>query len=202
MDIQSTKHYAVATLLDPRFKGKFLKDEYSAKDWVLEDLLANEEAWDTDTSDELPTLDQDDDTGEEYLKSRINKDLWSCYNEFVNGNGSGEDKEDSSSIASSVQSQGNITSVYNAELAKYLSLPVISRSDDADLWWKTHALEYPNLSNLATKYLSAPPSSVFSERLFSHCKNAFRKNRCRLAPTSGEMLIFMMRNMKFANFIY
>src|ERR1044072_8611640 len=49
------------------------------------------------------------------------------------------------------------------ELDQYLTLPTLKRSKDPLLWWKT----LPILSNLASKYLSAPPSSVESERLFS-----------------------------------
>src|ERR1700755_3399824 len=53
------------------------------------------------------------------------------------------------------------------ELDQCLTLPTLQRSKDPLLWWKKNQETLPILGNLASKYLSAPPSSVESERLFS-----------------------------------
>ena len=53
------------------------------------------------------------------------------------------------------------------ELDQYLTLPTLQRSEDPLLWWKKTQETLPVLSNLASKFLSAPPSSLEIERLFS-----------------------------------
>ena len=44
----------------------------------------------------------------------------------------------------------------------------------------------PLLSKLALKYLSASPSSIESERLFSTGGNVYKPARNRLCPENGE----------------
>lgn len=78
-------------------------------------------------------------------------------------------------------------------------LPLSPRNEDPLIWWKTHALEYPNLKILVIKYLSAPPSSVNSERLFSAGKLVYSDNRNRLSPQNVEMLLFIMKNLLILN---
>ena len=76
------------------------------------------------------------------------------------------------------------------ELDQYLTLPTLQRSEDPFLWWKKTRETLPILSNLASKYLSAPPSSVESERLFSTGGNIYEPTRNRLCPENGELLCF------------
>ena len=47
---------------------------------------------------------------------------------------------------------------------------------------------------MVLKYLSAPPSSVSSERLFSAAGRVYTENRNRLSPDTAEKLIFLMKN--------
>ena len=44
------------------------------------------------------------------------------------------------------------------------------------------------------KYLSAPPSSVDSERMFSAAGRIYMENRNKLAPDHAEQLVFLMKN--------
>ena len=67
------------------------------------------------------------------------------------------------------------SSIYRKELELYINLPLISRSSDPLLWWKTNAYLYPNLVKLAKKYLCAPPTSIYSERLFKYCWDNLRR---------------------------
>jgi len=55
---------------------------------------------------------------------------------------------------------------------------------------------YTHLVRLARRYLSAPPSSVFSERLFSEAGNLYEQKRNRLLPKTGEKLLFLHYNLK------
>ena len=55
---------------------------------------------------------------------------------------------------------------------------------------------YTYLARLARRYLSALPSSVFSERLFSEAGNLYEQKRNRLLPKTVEKLLFLHYNLK------
>jgi len=42
----------------------------------------------------------------------------------------------------------------------------------------------------------APPSPVYSERLFSEAGNLYEQKRNRLLPKAGEKLLFLHHNLK------
>ena len=58
------------------------------------------------------------------------------------------------------------------------------------------------LAKLAKRLLSAPPSSVESERLFSIGGNIYTPKRNRLTAEHGERLMFMNFNLRAFNFNY
>jgi hypothetical protein len=76
-------------------------------------------------------------------------------------------------------------------LNQYLNLPLLPRDDSPFLWWKNLQAELPLLSKLALKYLSAPASSVGSERIFNIGGNLYEPTRNRLCPENGETLMFL-----------
>ena len=69
-------------------------------------------------------------------------------------------------------------------------------------WWQIHKGELPHLSHIANKYLSAPPSSVESERLFSIGGQTYTTRRSNLLPETGEKLIKLCFNLKKFNSFY
>ena len=54
-----------------------------------------------------------------------------------------------------------------AEISSYKKISPIELESNPFDWWKKHMAIFPCLSEMAQKYLSCPPSSVESERLFS-----------------------------------
>ena len=90
------------------------------------------------------------------------------------------------------------------ELTAYLSEPVIPvRSPDGKInaqdlldYWYRHKNEWPALTHLALSYLSCPPSSVTSERVFSLTGNIVTKKRCALLPGNIGRLAFIKFNHK------
>ena len=54
---------------------------------------------------------------------------------------------------------------------------------------------FPLVCQLAKKVLSAPASSVYSERLFSEMGNLYEKKRSWLRPYAAENLLFLHHNM-------
>ena len=62
--------------------------------------------------------------------------------------------------------------------------------------WKVEQHEYPKLANMARRYLSAPPGSAASERLFSTAKNVLGITRLSLTPTNMEANLFLKYNIR------
>ena len=62
-------------------------------------------------------------------------------------------------------------------------------------WWNSNK-KYTHLAKFARRYLSAPPSSVYSKRLFSEAGNLYEQKRNRLLPITGEKLLFLQYNLK------
>lgn len=101
------------------------------------------------------------------------------------------DKEGSSTTQSSKQ--------YSAEreVSNYFNEPLATPETVVGNFWMQEKLTYPCLSSLAKKYLSAPPATVFSERLFSTSGTICDKKRNRLDPHRVQMLVFLNRNLKY-----
>ena len=71
-------------------------------------------------------------------------------------------------------------------------------SDPLVVWRKIKDL-YPSVARAARYYLSIPPSSIYSERLFSLAGLVQEEHRSRLLPVRGEQLIFINKNLKEFN---
>ena len=69
-------------------------------------------------------------------------------------------------------------------------------------WWKMNSTRLPMLAKLAKRLLSAPSSSVESERLFSIGGNIYTPKRNRLTAEHGEMLMFLYFNLRAFDFKY
>jgi len=54
----------------------------------------------------------------------------------------------------------------------------------------------------AKKYLSAPPSSVASEQLFSSAGQVYADRRSSLKGENAEKLLFLAYNIRLFNFNY
>jgi len=64
-------------------------------------------------------------------------------------------------------SSSSAVSLVDAESSAYLQADVISRAEPPTEWWAANAARYPLLAAEAKRYLSALPTSVASERVFS-----------------------------------
>lgn len=93
--------------------------------------------------------------------------------------------------------------LFSHQLDLYLREPLIDRQRGQPLeWWKQNSMRLPHLAKLARKFLSSPPSSVPSERVFSEVSHIYDKNRSRLTGEHAERLCFLHYNLQLLNWDY
>ena len=182
--MESNEYYAIATLLDPRFKQRVFSSSSSAA-LAKQMLIAEHEQLEMEvTSDFSPKrarLDQDDTSAPAKKKSSL---LWKYCDELMDENSEIE------SLPESTQSV----------IEKYLKEPTMPRKSDPFFYWKSNKDNLPHLASLARHYLCAPPASVASERLFSAAANICTDLRNHLSPTKVEYLLFLNKNLRTVNF--
>ncbi|CAH1111517.1 unnamed protein product [Psylliodes chrysocephalus] len=88
------------------------------------------------------------------------------------------------------------------EIDYYLKTVRIDRSRDPYIWWSVNSKHYPYLTKFAKVYLSAPCSSVYSERLFSEAGLVNKNKRNRLLPANSEHWVFIHHNLQLIHFDY
>ena len=86
------------------------------------------------------------------------------------------------------------------ELDNYLREPRIPRSGNIYAYW--NCSQFPRLEMAARKYLSAPPTSVASEQLFSAAGQIYSDRRSNLLGENAEKLLFLAYNIRLFNFSY
>ena len=108
--------------------------------------------------------------------------MWGCLNEILN-DGTPDD----------------VTRMNReSEVDQYLAVPIIDFKSSPYQWWEIHQHQYQVLTKLAKRYLSAPPTSVNSERVFSGAGLLYSDQRCRLLPALAEKLLLIKYNYLLA----
>jgi len=87
------------------------------------------------------------------------------------------------------------------QVRTYLAQPTISRNLSPCDWWRDNHTMFPAVAAVARCYLSAPSTSVPSERLFSAAGIVYTDRRNRLLPERAEMLLFIKHNLRYASSI-
>uniref|UniRef100_A0A3Q1EVB9 HAT C-terminal dimerisation domain-containing protein n=1 Tax=Acanthochromis polyacanthus TaxID=80966 RepID=A0A3Q1EVB9_9TELE len=91
----------------------------------------------------------------------------------------------------------------SSQLDQYLHEPLIDRKTGNPLeWWQHNAVRFNLLAPIAQKFLSAPPSSVPSERVFSEVGNIYTTKRNRLTGENAERLCFLHYNLPLLKWEY
>ncbi|EZA57989.1 hypothetical protein X777_01997 [Ooceraea biroi] len=81
LNIKEKKCFVLATVLDPRFKTKFLSDENKAKQWIIDELLETNRVTEdyennTQSHNVSPLPNQD-------IISETHNDIWKCFDDIV-----------------------------------------------------------------------------------------------------------------------
>ena len=105
-------------------------------------------------------------------------------------------------ILPSSESELTIRQKIEHEVDRYCNEGMIPEDKSPVDWWRLNKVIYPTLAGLSIKYLSSPPSTVESERLFSIAGNIYSPHRNRLDPYTGEKLIFLNYNLGLLGYKY
>jgi len=102
-------------------------------------------------------------------------------------------------LSSDSETTGNLPA-YQQELENYLRETRLPRSTDIYAYW--HNSQYRSLEPAAKKYLSAPPTSVASEQLFSSAGQLYADRCNSLNGDNAEKLLFLSYNIRLFSFNY
>lgn len=179
------ENYIIATTVDPRFKVAFTAAS-RGRELLLQELEnarlpEPEQLESTPTSPAISTHEEN------------RTDLWACFDELV---------ASSSAVASEDTENPTATSPEKKEVDAFLMLPLLAKDECPYKWWTANKMAYPNIHKVAKKFLSAPCSSVYSERIFSEAGNIIEDSRNRLNPSKSESLLFLYHNLPRLNFGY
>lgn len=81
-------------------------------------------------------------------------------------------------------------------IKSYFEEQLLERANDPMAWWGQNIKRFEPLRKSVYKYLSAPPSSVPSEQLFSRAGKISTDSRKNLKGAKLEMLLFLKYNLK------
>lgn len=176
--LETNKMSAKSTFLDPRFRKTGFGLETNAKNaqqWVSEELatLLDEKTTNhslTPTNEVRSSL---------AASSEMNTpSIWDFFD----------------SKAAEVETQATPLSSAMVIIKQYLDLPLIPRNKNPFDFWETYRTVFPELFELATKYLCVPATSVPSERVFSKAGQITNERRNRLKGKNLDAIIFLNSN--------
>lgn len=187
-DVEEHEELIIATTMDPRYKDKFFSKP-TTKLLVKKLLIERCTEITESTADGPPTKRQHLDDDHDVTAANTSK-VWECMAEIL---------EDSGELTDDVSVVGEIEGMVNT----YLKEPLISyQVGNPYVWWRDNGQRYPVLTKVARRYLSAPPTSVSSERVFSGAGNIYDDHRCRLTAEKAEMLLTIKYNLKLVGYKY
>ena len=188
--IKSQPNLIAATLLDPRFKDMYfsIQEKEDAKRTVIAflDHQRSEDRGQTSTTD---NLHEDSSQTSASTTPSTSSSLWDDYDSYV-------------AIEQATSADNSGDNSLNMELDGYLRQPRVGRSTNIYGYW--HCSQFPNLEPAAKKFLSAPPTSVASEQLFSAAAagQIYSDRRCSLLGEDAEKLLFLAYNIRLFNYDY
>lgn len=192
--------YAIATYLDPKYKTKFFNE--ITKERIESELLTylQDQQPINITEDEMniecqPSASSEvtETTSRPITAAPTGKFLHSMLAEMLASEPNSDDSDQSVPVDRNV--------VLKSLLHNYVKEKRINIDDDSLLWWKNNP-KYNELYGAVQRFLSSPPSSVPSERLFSNAGLVYDELRNRLLGETASKLIFVKMNLPVVKFDY
>ncbi|RXN38504.1 zinc finger BED domain-containing 4-like protein [Labeo rohita] len=176
-DVETNPLYFISTILDPRYKDRFFSNNTApeAKLHLKQELqmMSRAEA-------EGSRAEAAEPPAKLFLKAQAStsSSLDTVFEEIAK-----EQPQAAQPLAAGAA----------IELDTYLGEAPSPREDSPLKYWGVNKIRFPTLAKMAHKYLSAPCSSVESERLFSSVSHIIDENRNRLTADNAEKLLFLKK---------
>ncbi|GAB5029665.1 zinc finger bed domain-containing protein 1-like [Nannochloropsis oceanica] len=193
--------FAIASLLDPRFKklADYHVPEHLVKDaWGLLRLeldkaitTLKDEGMYTDRAEQGAGGDIVVDSGDPFAAENTASRTSAVSAGDALGNGA--DGVPRSVLGTAREQLLNLSEVYQ-ELADYIRMPVEPSSTCPLDWWRCNKRFFPALAKLARQYLCVPATSAGVERFFSAAGLTISNLRTRLSSKTVEMILFLRLN--------
>ncbi|KAL0848776.1 hypothetical protein ABMA28_013207 [Loxostege sticticalis] len=196
-ELHNNNIYAISTYLDPKYKTKFFNE--ITKERVESELITyvkNQRPIDDDmNSNDQPSTSSgvSATSPTPTATAPTGKIVDSMLAEMLASEPNSDDNEEGSHIDRHV--------VLKSLLNNYVKEKRITIQEDSLLWWKSNP-KYYELYSAVRQYLSPPPSSVPSERLFSNAGLVYDELRNRLSGETASKLIFIKVNLPIVHFDY
>ncbi|XP_044751633.1 zinc finger BED domain-containing protein 4-like [Coccinella septempunctata] len=175
-----------STLLDPRFKNLYLNsDEVD----IATKEIKNHLKMYTDDISETISEDPQPSCSSSIASSEKGEGLWDAH-----------DKSSCRSLETSEMDDGDRLSNVKRLMQAYLSEPRLQRN--ADIYSYRNSSPFVSLRKAALKFLSAPPTSVSSEQLFSAAGQIYSDRRSNLRGENVDKLLFLTYNIRLFNYEY
>lgn len=212
---KENENLIIATFCDPRYKDIILNDDEEAavERMIISAYLKHKANIDeavagTCTSSSEEELEAegskgDDGSGEtgDIDMTHFEFSFSSTLDEIRNEERSKKKEEKGKCLTRKNSRMKLLEDTVRVELLQYKSSSMSMKDDEDPVnWWKANHSKYNVLATIANKYLSSPPSSVESERVFSVGGNVYTPHRNRLKPEMGEILMFCNFNLKVFQF--
>ncbi|XP_048037844.1 E3 SUMO-protein ligase ZBED1-like [Megalobrama amblycephala] len=170
----------MAGLVDPRFKITYCTEKKvdAIKSRAITEMEAMLYETDQGTAELAASLPQDATTVSQPEEPLRKKSLGSFFK--------------TAATSSATLSQRELI---EKELSAYLQSVNVDSEANPLQWWKDHEEMFPNLKNVAKKYLCVPATSSPSERVFSTSGNIVTCHRASLKPDAVDRLVFLAQNL-------
>lgn len=172
--LEKNKIVSKATFLDPRFKKIAFgceENATNAQTWIsqeLSNLISRKQR--AAQAEEAAIIEPENPSS-----SSNYSDLWAHFDTKLLGR----------------KSLFTPMSTVTLIIRQYIEMPPIDRKTNPLEFWKKHKLLFPELYELAMKYLCIPSTSVPSERVFSKTGQLTNLRRNRLGPKNLDKIIFL-----------
>ncbi|XP_057713979.1 E3 SUMO-protein ligase ZBED1-like [Corythoichthys intestinalis] len=177
-----------ATLLDPRFKTAYIKEERI--EWIKSRAAAEMEllmAGVRPPAPEVFAAAAPSDESDLPAAKKAKRSLSSYFKKAASpasGPGGGGSKPSRASV--------------ELELNTYLRTAELDPEKDPLEWWRQHELNFPWVAKLAKKYLCVPATSFPSEQIFGAGGDAGTWTGCCGKPQRIDQMVFLSANLRKA----
>ena len=198
-DFQLHRPYALATVLDPRYKIAFFDSSVqdSIRQWLLDEATSTSIYLDV-SNDAVEVADSPNDNNVDTSFDVPNNDISSSSLDDIWNELAAKANKPSRS-ANDVQEGTRVKC--QIEIDWYLREPLLPRQEDPLAWWLENVARLPVLALLARKFLAPPSTVCINNVVYGIPENNWPRYNS-LPSIQAEALLFLRKNLPAINFNY